>query len=121
VPDAGGTWLLPRLVGRATAIGLAMLGDKLPAEEAERMGMIWKCVDDAAFADEVRATAMRLASMPTKALAATREAIDASEHLDFGTALSHEAKVQRALGNAHDFAEGVAAFLAKRTPTFRDR
>jgi 2-(1,2-epoxy-1,2-dihydrophenyl)acetyl-CoA isomerase len=121
VPDAGGTWLLPRLVGRATAIGLAMLGDKLPAEEAERIGMIWKCVDDAAFADEVRAIATRLAALPTKALAATREAIDASQHLDLGTALSHEAKVQRVLGNAHDFAEGVAAFLAKRAPTFRDR
>jgi 2-(1,2-epoxy-1,2-dihydrophenyl)acetyl-CoA isomerase len=121
IPDAGGTWLLPRLVGRATAIGLAMLGDKLSAEEAERLGMIWKCVDDAAFAEEVRATAARLAAMPTKALAATREAIDASQHLDLGTALSHEAKVQRTLGHAHDFSEGVAAFLAKRAPVFRDR
>ncbi|HEX7436185.1 MAG TPA: enoyl-CoA hydratase-related protein, partial [Caldimonas sp.] len=55
VPDAGGTWLLPRLAGRARALGLAMLGDKLPAEDAERLGLIWKCVDDAAFADEVRA------------------------------------------------------------------
>jgi 2-(1,2-epoxy-1,2-dihydrophenyl)acetyl-CoA isomerase len=121
VPDSGGTYFLPRLVGTARAMGLAMLGDKLPAEEAERIGLIWKCVDDAAFADEVRATAARLAGMPTRALAATREAIDASQHLDFGAALSHEAKVQRALGGAHDFAEGVAAFMAKRAPTFRDR
>ena len=121
VPDAGGTWLLPRLVGRARALGLAMLGDKLPAEEAERIGLIWKCVDDAAFADEVRATAARLASLPTRALAATRAAIDASQHLDFGASLSHEAKVQRALGGAHDFAEGVAAFMAKRPAVFSDR
>jgi len=121
VPDAGGTWLLPRLVGRARAMGLAMLGEKLPAEEAERIGLIWKCVDDAAFADEVRAAAARLAAMPTCALAATREAIDASQHLDFGASLSHEARVQRALGGAHDFAEGVAAFMAKRAPVFRDR
>jgi 2-(1,2-epoxy-1,2-dihydrophenyl)acetyl-CoA isomerase len=121
IPDAGGTFLLPRLVGRARAIGLALLGDKLPAEEAERIGLIWKCVDDGAFADEVRATAARLAGLPTRALAATREAIDAAVHLDFGAALSHEAKVQRQLGRAHDFAEGVAAFMAKRAPTFSDR
>src|SRR5436190_49815 len=80
---------LPRLVGRARAIGLAMLGDKLAADEAERIGLIWKCVDDTAFDAEVRALATRLTAMPTRALAQTRAAIDASQQLDFAAALSH--------------------------------
>ena len=121
VPDCGGTWLLPRLVGRARAIGLAMLGDKLAADEAERIGLIWKCVDDAAFDAEVRALAARLAAMPTRALAQTRAAIDASQQLDFAAALSHEAGLQTELGGAHDYLEGVAAFMAKRAPAFSDR
>ena len=121
VPDAGGTWLLPRLVGRANAIALAMLGDKLAAEDAMRIGMIWKCVDDDAFAAEVQALAARVAAMPTRALAATRQAMDASQSLDLAGALSHEADVQRTLGYGHDFEEGVAAFLAKRAPVFTDR
>ena len=121
IPDAGGTWLLPRLVGRARAIALAMLGDKLPAEQAERLGLIWKCVDDAAFPAEVDALALRLASLPTRALAATRQAIDASQALGLAEALSHEGVVQRELGHGHDFAEGVAAFLAKRPAVFSDR
>jgi len=121
VPDCGGTWLLPRLVGRARAIGLAMLGDKLGAEEAERVGLIWKCVDDGMFESEVRALAQRLVAMPTRALAATRAAIDASQQLDFGAALSHEAEWQTELGGAHDYLEGVAAFMAKRPPVFSDR
>jgi 2-(1,2-epoxy-1,2-dihydrophenyl)acetyl-CoA isomerase len=121
IPDCGGTWLLPRLVGRARAIALAMLGDKLPAEEAARIGLIWKCVDDAAFADEVGAISTRLAAMPTKALASTRLAMDASQGLDLADALSHEADLQRSLGYGHDFHEGVAAFLAKRAPIFTDR
>ena len=103
VPDAGGTWLLPRLVGRANALALAMTGDKLPAEQAQQMGLIWKCVDDAAFADEVGATAARLAAMPVAALAATRAAIDAAMHLNFADALSHEGQVQSKLSAAHDF------------------
>src|SRR5882724_4017822 len=78
IPDCGGTWLLPRLVGRARALGLAMTGDKLSAEEAERMGLIWRCVDDAALADQTMALAQRLAAMPVKALAATRRTIDAA-------------------------------------------
>ncbi len=121
VPDAGGTWLLPRLVGRANAIALAMLGDRLSADDAMRLGMIWQCVDDAVFAAEVQALAARLATMPTRALAATRQAMDASQSLDLAGALSHEADVQRTLGYGHDFKEGVAAFLAKRAPVFTDR
>jgi 2-(1,2-epoxy-1,2-dihydrophenyl)acetyl-CoA isomerase len=121
IPDCGGTWLLPRLVGRARAFGLAMLADKLAAADAERIGLIWKCVDDDAFSAEVDALAARLATLPTKALVATRQALDASQQLDLAAALSLEADVQRTLGAAPDFAEGVAAFMAKRAPTFRDR
>jgi 2-(1,2-epoxy-1,2-dihydrophenyl)acetyl-CoA isomerase len=121
VPDCGGTWLLPRLVGRARALGLAMTGDKLPAEEAERIGLIWRCVDDAALMGTVNALADRLATMPSKALAETRRALDAALPMDFGDALGLEATVQRELGRGHDFAEGVAAFFAKRPPQFTDR
>jgi 2-(1,2-epoxy-1,2-dihydrophenyl)acetyl-CoA isomerase len=121
VPDTGGTWLLPRLVGRARALGLALLGDKLPAADAERMGLIWKCVDDAALVDETTSLAQRLSAMPMKALAATRRLVDAAQHLTLEEALDEEAVVQSELGGAHDYLEGVAAFGAKRTPTFTDR
>jgi 2-(1,2-epoxy-1,2-dihydrophenyl)acetyl-CoA isomerase len=121
VPDCGGTWLLTRLVGRARAIGLAMTGDKLSAEEAQRIGLIWQCVDDAALMDSAMALATRLAAMPSKALADTRLALDAAAHLDYAQALALEAGMQRELGRAHDYGEGVAAFLAKRAPVFTDR
>lgn len=121
VPDTGGTWLLPRLVGRARAMGLALLGDKLGAAEAEQMGLIWKCVDDAALADEAAALAARLAAMPVKALVATRQAIDAAQRLTLDEALAEEARLQSELGRAHDYQEGVAAFGAKRAPRFTDR
>ena len=121
VPDCGGTWLLPRLVGRANALALSMLADKLGAEDAVRLGLIWKCVDDDAFPAEVEALAARLATLPTRALVATRQALDASQQLDLPAALSLEADVQRTLGAANDFQEGVAAFLAKRAPVFGDR
>jgi len=121
IPDSGGTWLLPRLVGRARALGLALLGDKLSASDAERLGLIWKCVDDAALIDEAQALAQRLAAMPLKALVATREAMDAAQQLDFAAALAQEGRRQRELGNAHDYREGVDAFMAKRAPQFTDR
>ncbi len=121
VPDAGGTWLLPRLVGRANALALAMTGDKLAAEEAQRIGLIWRCVDDAVFAAEVSAMAARLAAMPVKALAATRAVIDASMQLGLADALSLEGRWQSRLSASHDYLEGVAAFLAKRPASFSDR
>jgi 2-(1,2-epoxy-1,2-dihydrophenyl)acetyl-CoA isomerase len=121
VPDTGGTWLLPRLVGRARALGLAMLGDKLAAADAEAMGLVWRCVDDAVLAEEAQKLAQRLAAMPFAALAATRLAIDRAQHLTLDEALGEEAATQSRLGAAADYQEGVAAFSAKRAPRFTDR
>ena len=121
IPDCGGTWLLPRLVGRAHAMALALLGDKLPAEDAARLGLIWRVVDDAALAAEAQALAERLAALPSRALAETRRAFAAADHLSLSEALSREAEVQRRLGLSHDYQEGVTAFFAKRPPVFRDR
>ena len=121
MPDTGGTWLLPRLVGRGRALGLALLADKLGAEEAERIGLIWKCVDDAALAGDALALAQRLAALPVKALVATRQAIDDAQLLSLEDALYLEARVQRTLGQAQDYQEGVAAFAARRAPQFTDR
>src|SRR5688500_3326117 len=91
IPDCGGTWLLPRLVGRAKAIGLAMTGDKLAAEDAKAMGLIWQVVDDAALMESALALATRLAALPTRALAETRRAIDAAMSVDLPEALAREA------------------------------
>jgi 2-(1,2-epoxy-1,2-dihydrophenyl)acetyl-CoA isomerase len=121
IPDCGGTWLLPRLVGRARAIGLAMSGDKLGAEDAERFGLIWRCVDDAALVETTLALAGKLAAMPSRALAETRRTIDEAMAMDYADALSLEGRVQGELGRGGDFAEGVAAFFAKRPAVFKDR
>lgn len=121
VPDCGGTWLLPRLAGRANAMGLALLGDKLPADEAQRIGLIWRCVDDTALAAEAQAVAARLAALPSRALAETRRAFAAADHMSLSEALTMEGELQRHLGRSHDYLEGVNAFFAKRPPNFTDR
>ena len=121
LPDSGGTWLLPRSVGRARALGLAMLGEKLPAETAERWGMIWRCVDDDALDAEVDALAARLARMPTRAIAAVKHAVGRAATADLDASLDLERALQSQLGASHDYAEGVAAFLAKRAPRFEGR
>ena len=121
IPDCGGTWLLPRLVGRALAVGLAMTGDKLGAEEAQRIGLIWQCVDDALLMEAALALGNKLAAMPSRALAETRRAIDDAMALDYAAALSMEAERQGVLGRANDAREGIAAFVEKRAPRFNDR
>ncbi|MDM0114087.1 2-(1,2-epoxy-1,2-dihydrophenyl)acetyl-CoA isomerase PaaG [Variovorax sp. J22R133] len=121
VPDTGGTWLLPRLVGSARALGIAMLGDKIPAADAAQMGMIWQCVEDGALPDATAALATRLCAMPTRALAVIRDAFAAAQDMDLVGALKNEARLQTGLGAAHDYLEGVEAFRAKRAPNFTDR
>lgn len=121
VPDCGGTWLLPRLVGRAKALEMALLGDKLKAADAERLGLIARVLPDAELQDAAMTLAQKLAGMPTRALAETRRAMDEALLMDFETALKRESALQAQLGFAHDYQEGAAAFLDKRKPEFKDR
>lgn len=118
VPDCGGTWTLPTLAGSARALGLALLGDKLPAEQAAAWGLIWRCVDDGELAATVGALATQLATGPTRGLVRTKQAIYAAHGLSFAEALDAERDAQRELGASADYAEGVAAFAAKRAPRF---
>lgn len=121
VPDSGGTWSLPRLVGPARAIGLAFLGEKLSAEQAAAWGMIWRCVDDAELSATVDQLARQLASAPTRGLARTKEAIYTSGGRTLEQQLDVERDFQRELGYSADYAEGVAAFTEKRAPNFTGR
>lgn len=119
LPDSGGTWWLPRLVGPARAAGLAMLGEPIGAEKAADWGLIWKAVDDDAFKAEVDAMASHLAQQPTLALATIKAALQAAWQRDFDGQLDAERDHQRELGRSHDYREGVAAFMAKRPPRYR--
>jgi len=119
IPDTGGTWHLPRLIGHARAMGLAMLGEKLSAEKAEAWGLIWRCVPDDVLMDEALAMAKHFAAAPTKGLAFTKRAFQASYANTLAQQLQLEADMMRELGNSHDYREGVAAFLAKRAPHFK--
>jgi 2-(1,2-epoxy-1,2-dihydrophenyl)acetyl-CoA isomerase len=118
VPDSGGTFFLPRLVGTARAMGLAMLGDKLSAEQAAAWGLIWKCVDDAELATTTDALLTQLARAPTGGLAAIKRALYAAADNTLEQQLDLERDLQRTLGFGADYREGVAAFLEKRPPRF---
>jgi 2-(1,2-epoxy-1,2-dihydrophenyl)acetyl-CoA isomerase len=121
VPDSGGTWFLPRLVGTARALGLAFLGDKLSAEQAAAWGLIWRCVEDAEFSGMVEDLARHFAEAPTRGLARTKQAIYEGLGRNLAAQLDIERDYQGELGRSADYAEGVAAFAAKRTPRFTGR
>jgi 2-(1,2-epoxy-1,2-dihydrophenyl)acetyl-CoA isomerase len=121
VPDSGGTWSLPRLIGNARAMGLALLGDKLPAEQAAQWGLIWRCVEDAELTAVVDGLATQLAAAPTRGLARTKQAIYEGWGRTLEGQLDIERDYQRELGYSADYAEGVAAFTQKRPPQFTGR
>lgn len=118
IPDAGGTWLLARMLGEARAKGLAILGEPLTAEQAESWGLIWKAVDDDQLMGEATALAERLATGPTKAYVATRSALLAAETSSLTRQLTLERNMQREMGHTKDFVEGVTAFAEKRPPRY---
>jgi len=121
IPDTGGTYFLPRLIGSARATGLAMLGDRLSAERAEQWGLIWKCVDDAALAEEVAVLARHFATAPTLGLARAKQALQASGLNTLEQQLALEAGMMRELGYTEDYREGVSAFMEKRSPAFKGK
>jgi len=121
VPDSGGTWFLPRLVGNARALGLALLGEKLPAQTAAEWGLIWKCVEDSELAGFVDTLATQLAEAPTLGFARTKQAMYDGWGRTLEQQLDVERDYQRELGRTADYAEGVAAFAQKRAPRFSGR
>jgi 2-(1,2-epoxy-1,2-dihydrophenyl)acetyl-CoA isomerase len=118
IPDSGGTFFLPRLIGWQRAMAIAILGDKVSAEEAEKMGMIYKAVDDDMFDDSVVALSTRLAQMPTAGIGLTKRAFNSSFANDLDKQLVIEEQLQFAASQTADYKEGVSAFLEKRKPIF---
>ena len=121
IPDTGGSYFLPRLVGTQRALGLALLGDKISARRALEMGLIWDCVADAEFAAHIIAVAAQLASGPTLGFARTKQAIYASPNNTFAEQLALEGNLMRECGFSQDYREGVAAFKEKRAAVFTGR
>jgi 2-(1,2-epoxy-1,2-dihydrophenyl)acetyl-CoA isomerase len=121
VPDSGGTYFLPRLVGTARAMGLALLGERLSAEDAERWGLIWKAVDDSRLMEEATAIASTLAAGPTKGYGLVKKALYASAGNSLDAQLDLERDLQREAGFSEDYREGVAAFMQKRTPNYKGK
>ena len=121
IPDSGGTYFLPRLIGWQRASALMMLGDKIPAAEAERMGMVYKVFSDETFAEASWALAVRLGDMPTQGLALTKQALQHSSTHTFDEQLALEDTLQQQAAGTEDYQEGVQAFLGKRMPAFKGR
>ncbi|MHC0018905.1 2-(1,2-epoxy-1,2-dihydrophenyl)acetyl-CoA isomerase PaaG [Acinetobacter pittii] len=121
VPDSAGTWFLPRAVGHARAMGLTLLGDKLPAETAKEWGMIWDVVEDAELKTKVTEIAERLAKQPTFGLSLIKKAIHQSSNNTFDEQVLLERDLQRIAGRSEDYREGVQAFMNKREPNFKGR
>jgi len=119
VPDSGGTWNLPRAVGLPRAKGLALLGDKLPAEQAESWGLIWRCVDDEELQLESRKLALHLATQPTRGLGMIKKLLHESSNNTLPEQLELEKNAMRELGQSHDYREGVAAFMERRPAEFK--